>query len=428
MKKLLEGYSQAIQQKQNIINKVANKEAPYYELVAVEGKKRNKVLGFNGEPTRFTDYDKRLNDALLSKDLASVDQQINTYQQEISNFQSSMKTELAVTTKAKNDKLQAVESLKSQKTANQEYHKQLQESVRNLEAKLVPLRQQDNKVTGELSEVGSKIEALKDVKEMSPNTDSDISLLIQSLSQQKRAFILMQVWGKSDPDSEELIKYIKMLGFDAAYVDINGRTLLHLAAEKNDVSLLDIVVKQSKSSLECQTLLNHLANYSSTEFITKFLTYEANFSYGLGFIVDKNYHAAFKRLLEIKPSLIHTLDQLILYSSLEKGHFDIASTLIKLEIDCDKTLELAMKQQQADVLAQCFKLHPSLIKVTKLDKKVLLDFALDKNIDQLIKALHEYSSSAQTVTKLSASSVDTGYDYDTLLGQTDALYTFNAEL
>lgn len=61
--------------------------------------------------------------------------------------------------------------------------------------------------------------------------------------------MLTTVWGNDDEDSVEMFEAIKAAGFDVNYVDNQNRSLLYLAAEKNDLALFDFVVVQNPLSV-----------------------------------------------------------------------------------------------------------------------------------------------------------------------------------
>lgn len=416
MKENLEQYATALSDKQALIYKLTHKQEPYYHTVMVEVKHRPKlVFGIKDHPYYTWEPEVRFNEELFGQHLASADIAINSYQERINQAQSALQKELISTTKEKDNQVQIVESLKNQCSDYQNRYNQTKEEINILTGKLVPWQEQDAKLENKINQTISRIESLSHVVEVSENPVSDIEPIMRSISEQQRAFFLMQAWGKDDADSKEIVAAIKSIGFDAAYIDGQDRTLLHLAAELNDFVLLDLTVKKKSSCIEDKTLLQYSAIHSNQDFIAKLLSYSADYSHGLLFIVNKNDNQSLQKLLNIKPELVKLIENSGLYNALKNEYFEIASLLIKYGIEIDKTLEVAIATNAHDIINSCFKLDSELINKTKLSTQTLLNYAVGSDNRELALIIEEYIAKNMT-NSLNLPVFQDNYEQASLLG------------
>ena len=250
-----------------------------------------------------------------------------------------------------------------------------------MNVKLVPLKKTDGELTHNINKTTDSINTLSHIKEITSNPISEVEYVIKTYTPQKRAFLLMKTWGKNDPDSVEIIDAIKVAGFDAHYVNNKGFGLVHLAADKNDIELLKLVIKQDPLSVQDKTVLQYAASKSSDQFLKIMLDNEVDFCHGMQSIIEQNNSILLTRLLDLNIGLLKYAN---LYEAINKGKLATTAVLIKKGANCDQALMVAIEQKDSLFLVKLFNLYPEAVSNSKIDKRILLKQALESGDEKII--------------------------------------------
>lgn len=306
MKQIIENLQVALDVKTAIFNKYLNKQEPYYYKEQVTVKHKPKILGLvKDNPYYTTHIEIRYNQELFEKDFTKAHAEVDKYERQIALHTKQLEEDL---------KKVYIQKQQEEKTFNklESMNLQIEQEIKNaenqhilLEQEYAPLEKQYNELESSIDDLNIQLEGLSHIPEITNNPVSEIDNVIQNFNGNKKAMLLFNLWGKEDDDSLEMIDSIINRGFDVDYQNKEGITLLQKAASLNDIKLLEIVLVQDAKSAEEKTLLNYALENSNDEFVVNLLSAQADFTYGVGYIVKEDILKSFQRLLIIKPEVIN---------------------------------------------------------------------------------------------------------------------------
>ena len=102
----------------------------------------------------------------------------------------------------------------------------------------------------------SQIKELGYIETEVSNLLSVVEQVVQAYSPQMRAHLLMELFGKNDAESQEIVNAIKLYGFDVHYNNKQELSPLHLAIKNNDINLFNLVLSQDATILEEYSLIS----------------------------------------------------------------------------------------------------------------------------------------------------------------------------
>ena len=305
MKQIIENLQSAVDKKAIILNKYLKQEEPYCHKEQVTVKHKPKILGLvKDNPYYTTHIEVRYNQELFEKDFAKAHAEVATYESQVALNIQQLEEDI------KNAELQ---KNKVEKDLNQLLNKnsQLEQEIKNresyfefIEQEFAPLKEQYDEVELHIDDINNQIQTFNHLPESNQPVDLMVDRAVYGFSLQTRSAVLFDLWGLEDEDSLEMLDSIIKHGFDANYQNHEEISLLRKAASLNDLNLLKIVLLQDQKSAEELSLLGFALEKSNNEFVIKLLEAEADFSFAVKDIVNKDHLNSFQRLLSLQPELI----------------------------------------------------------------------------------------------------------------------------
>lgn len=357
MKEITDEALRQCDHRQSIINKFANKEAPYYTKHMVVTKVRTYVCGFVGEPDYEEHEETILDKGLLESDLGQSDSASHKFSVQLNKIAKKNKEELAKISAEKNIIFEAVEDLRTQAVGLQHTHSEMQGVMNKLNTELNPYREKDARLTSAIAKTTSQIKELGYIETEVSNLLSVVEHVVQAYSPQMRAHLLMELFGKNDAESQEIVNAIKLYGFDVHYNNKQELSPLHLAIKNNDINLFNLVLSQDATILEEYSLISYAISQNREQMIERMFKSMDDFNYILRHAIEENDLLVLEKILHFKPELIHTKLQghTLLQIAIENGKFDIAKQLLNIDEsianilsnDGDTALFTALKSSKA---------------------------------------------------------------------------------
>lgn len=305
MKQIIENLQSAVDKKANILNKYLKQEEPYYHKELVTVKHRHKIGPFWDNPTYSQHEEIRYNQELFEKDFTKAHAEVATYESQVALNIQQLEEDI------KNAELQ---KNKVGKDLNQLLNKnlQLEQEIKNregyfefIEQEFAPLKEQYDEVELRIDDINNQIQTFNHLPESNQPVEQMVDRAVYGFSLQTRSAVLFDLWGLEDEDSLEMLDSIIKHGFDANYQNHEEISLLRKAASLNDLNLLKIVLLQDQKSAEELNLLGFALEKSNNEFVIKLLEAEADFSFAVKDIINKDHLNSFQRLLSLQPELIN---------------------------------------------------------------------------------------------------------------------------
>lgn len=311
MDHLLYNLSAAIGKKQEILNKVHDRDGGYFDTAVDQHKEKTRLVGFTASPNVYSFTEVKFNHGRFDKDVAGVDSQINQCKQAIDVALEKLKQETNRITSQNEAKANIlgseVSSFQRQLYAKQALYSDLQRCKAQEESKkqqqTLQLQETNTKIAAcndRLSQLGvqiirtqdsindshAKIEKLSDELQRKQEAnkvkldkkEQEKTELYSSMTDLQRSAILLLLWQQKGQDEKKIIDEIKCLGLDMNYVTPSGDTLIGYAIKNNDLELFDLIMASGVDfnlehpTINGTTLLQYTIASNQLELTSKILT------------------------------------------------------------------------------------------------------------------------------------------------------------